>query len=535
MSDVVAGEAVEPSVGGPKRAPGAARAGIVLRHEWTIAILGAVLLAIAMVWVISPYAAQLFTAGSRHATIADPASSIIGDGRDPAAQAWLIAWNGHALLHGLDGIWQTNAFYPDSYGLAFTDSLFGYAPAGLIGHGVRAAVLRYDILFVLAFALTFLGGYALARQLGANRVAGAVAGAAMAYAPWRYGHVGHLNILSTGGITLAFAMLARGHGWSMTRGYRRDRVRPGWAAAGWAVAAWQVSLGFGVGLGFVYVLAVACLCALAGWLAGGRPPLGRGLILGDLIGGLIFVAVTAYLPHAYQQARRLYPAMIRTWDYVSVFSPSPRSLVVAPQYSLPWGTMHNDARALLGDAGNEKVLLCGYALYLLAVGGLMSAWSARQRLLLFAGTVVGVLFALGTNGPAYRLLYQYVPGFDGSRTLGRLILWPTILLAILAAGLVTELTRMAVTATLPQWSTTAGRVVTVPVFLLVLVDGMPDLAHVDIPAVPAAMTAAPAPTMVLPSDEGADNDVLLWSVDRFPVMVNGTAGYTPPGHQELRT
>ncbi|MEK8106396.1 hypothetical protein NKG94_16455 [Micromonospora sp. M12] len=39
-------------------------------------------------------------------------------------------------------------------------------------------MLRYNILFVLAFALAFLGGYALLRQLGADKVAAAVAGAA---------------------------------------------------------------------------------------------------------------------------------------------------------------------------------------------------------------------------------------------------------------------------------------------------------------------------------------------------------------------
>jgi hypothetical protein len=533
LSDVVTDKVTESSADEPERSGGGT--GRLLRHEWTVATIGSVLLAIAMVWLIPPYAAELATGGVQHAAIADPAHTIAGDGGDSTAQAWLVSWDGHALLHGLHGLWQTNAFYPDKYGLAFTDSLFGYAPAGLIGHGVVAAILRYNILFVLAFALAFLGGYALLRQLGANRVAGALAGAALAYAPWRYDHVGHLNILSTGGITLAFAMLARGHGWSMTRGYRPERVRPGWAVAGWLVAAWQVSLGFGVGLGFVYLLAVAGLGAVIGWLIGGRPALSRRLLLGDLLGALIFAAVTGYFAYAYQQVRDLYPNVTRSWGYVALFSPTPRSLFVAPQASLPWGLMHNDARNALGNAANEKALLCGYVLYLLAVSGLfLSVWSLRQRLLLLAGTFLGALVALGTNGPAYRLLYLYVPGFDGSRTPGRLILWPTIFLAVLAAGLVTELARLAREATLPQWSVAAARVVTVPLLLLVLAEGMPDLAHPDVPAEPAAMAVAPAPIIVLPSDEGVDDNILLWSADGFPTMVNGAAGYTPPDHQTIR-
>jgi hypothetical protein len=510
-------------------------AGTTHRREFVLAPLGSLLLAIAMTWLIPPYAADLAAAGVKPATIGNPATTIAGDGGDTAAQAWLIAWDGHALKHGLNGWWESNAFYPAKYGLALNDTLFGYSPAALIGNGMTAAILRYNILFVLAFALAFLGGYALVRQLGASRVAGAVAGAALAYAPWRYGHVGHLNILSTGGITLAFAMLARGHGWSLTRGYLRERVRPGWAIAGWLVAAWQVSLGFGVGLVFVYMLALACLCGAAGWLIRGRPPLTRRLFLSDLGGGLFFTAVTGYFAYAYQHIRDLYPDVLRSWDYTAAFSPKLRSLLVAPGPSMLWGKMHEPGRMALGVSDNEKALLCGYALYLLAFTGLfLSIWTLRQRILMLAGTVAGVMFALGTNGPVYRLLYLYVPGFDGSRTPGRLILWPTILMAVLAAGFVAWLARCARNVTLPEWRTIAARVVTVPLLLLVLLEGLPDLAHVKIAPEPAAMAVAPAPFVVLPTDDGFDSTPMLWSTNDFPTMVNGVASYNPPDRQQVR-
>ncbi|GAA0570384.1 hypothetical protein GCM10010172_63510 [Paractinoplanes ferrugineus] len=503
--------------------------------EWGAATIGSFLLAIAMTWLIPPYAADLASGGVKPATIGNPATTIAGDGGDTAAQAWLVAWDGHALKHGLSGWWESNAFYPAKYGLALNDTLFGYVPAGLIGHGMTAALLRYNILFVFAFGLAFLGGYALVRQLGAGRVAAAVAGAALAYTPWRYGHIGHLNILSTGGITLAFAMLARGHGWSLARGYLRERVRPGWAIAGWVVAAWQVSLGFGVGLVFVYMLALTFLCAGVGWLVRGRPPLPGRLILGDLGGGLFFTAVTGYFAYAYQHIRELYPDVLRSWEYTGAFSPTLRGLLVAPGPTLLWGKMHEPGRMALGVADNEKALLCGYALYLLAFGGMfLSIWSMRQRLLMLAGTVVGVLFALGTNGPTYRLLYLYVPGFDGSRTPGRLILWPTILLAVLAAGFVAGLARAARNATLPEWRRPAALVVTVPLLVAVLAEGLPDLAHVRIAPRPAAMAAAPAPFVVLPSDDGFDSTTMIWSTEGFPKMVNGVASYNPPDRQQVR-
>jgi hypothetical protein len=511
------------------------RLGGVARHEWTVACLAAVLVAVAWIWFVPPFALWLLSVGEVSPGFANPRTTILGDAGDPTGQAWLLAWVGHAVLHNPGALWDTNAFFPDQYGLALNDTLLGYAPAGFFGSGPVDAVLRYNIVFVLSFALVMVGGYALVRQLGANRVAGALAGAALAFAPWRYGHEGHLNILSTGGITLALAMLARGHGWSLTRGYRPERTRPGWALAGWLVAAWQISLGFGVGLSFFYVLVAVCLVAGAGWLLTGRPKLSRRLVGFDLGGGLLFAAVCGYMAYGYQQIRAANPAAVRSLDYVAVFSPPPRGLAVAPHSSLPWGTWHEAARTALGEASNEKVLLCGFVLIALALLGMvLSIWTFRQRLLMFIGVVVFVLLSLGTNAPLFRLLYLYLPGFNGSRTPGRLILWPTLLLAVLAAGMVTKLARIVWGATLREHAFFAARFATVPLLTLVLLEGLPNMDHAPVPAEPAAIAAATGPLMVLPSDEGIDLSIALWSTDGFPTMVNGASSLVTPGHQAIR-
>src|SRR5262249_50105278 len=137
-------------------------------------------------------------------------------------------------------LWNANAFYPDSYSFAFSDTLLGYLPASLIGAGPTAALVRYNIMFILLHALAFFGAYALVRQLGGARIAGAVAGAAFAYTPWRWGQAGHMHVLSVGGIALSLAMLARGHGFSLVTDEVRRRRRPGWAIAGWLTATWQL-------------------------------------------------------------------------------------------------------------------------------------------------------------------------------------------------------------------------------------------------------------------------------------------------------
>ena len=231
--------------------------------------------------VAVPVVAVLLAAGMTWPTLRHPTTTLPEDLGDPSLIAYMLAWGGHALRTDPAGLWDASVFYPERTTLAFTDSFLGYAPLGLLGTGPDAAVLRYNILFVLVAALAFVGAYALARQLGARWQGAAVAGAAFAYAPWRWSQAGHLQVLSTGGIALALAMLARGHGYSFRHGYRPEQARPGWAAAGWAVASWQVMIGFGIGVPFAYAIAVTCLVAGSGWWLAGRPRLPRRLVLVD--------------------------------------------------------------------------------------------------------------------------------------------------------------------------------------------------------------------------------------------------------------
>src|SRR5919107_1250311 len=142
-------------------------------------------------------------------------------------------------------LFQANTFWPLPDSLAFSDALVGYAPFGLIGSGTHAAVARYDVLFLGAYALCFAAAWLLARELGIGRIGAAVAGAAFAYAPWRLEQEGHMHVISSGGIALALFLLLRG--------YRRGSGPT--IVAGWLVAAWQFSLGFTLGLPFAYLLA----------------------------------------------------------------------------------------------------------------------------------------------------------------------------------------------------------------------------------------------------------------------------------------
>ncbi len=506
----------------------AARIGRVLAHEWTLVCLGALLLSVAMHWPSVRY----------------PATTIPADIWDPTLQAWQMAWGGHAILTNPAHLWDANAFFPDKWSYAFSDSLFGYFPAGMIGGGPTAALVRYNIVFVLLHALAFIGPYALVRQLGAGRMAAAVAGAAYAYAPWRWGQAGHMHVLSNGGMILALAMLARGHGFSFQRGFRRERTRPGWVLAGWCVAAWQVSLGFGIGLPFAYVLGGLTLVAGIRWLVRAlrhRPVPGRRILAANAIGLVVFGAVAAFMAYPYLQVIKLHPEARRSVAELQIYSPTWKAFLTAPAQSWLWGPAHEAARAAM-QAPAETTLLPGFALIGLAMAGLaFSIWSLRVRLWLLAGLVVSVIFAMGTTffggRFTYVALYNYGPGWQAIRTPGRLTVWTTILLAVLAAGAVGALgTRQDDLAAerVPSRPSLLMRLATLLPLLIVLGEGVNKLDHPVVPTQPAAVRDAAGPMVVLPTDQLTDENIMLWSTSRFQQMINGGSGFYPVDQSAAR-
>jgi hypothetical protein len=518
----------------PERTPGrlrraSAAVGRALVHEWTLACLGGLLLAVLMTWPTLRY----------------PEYTIPQDIWDPTLQAWQMAWAGHALTTDPAQLWHANAFFPERYSYAFSDSLLGYAPAGMIGTGPLAAVLRYNIMYVLLHALAFVGAYALVRQLGAGRTGAAVAGAAFAYAPWRLAQAGHMHVVSTGGIALALAMLARGHGWSLRRGYRPERRHAGWALAGWLVAAWQISLGFGIGLPFAYILGLVVVVAPVVWLVrrarSGRRPFGGRLLLADLLGGMVFATTGALLALPYFKVTDLHPYAKRSVEDLAFFSAPLKGFFVAPAESRIWGEAHAAARADL-PWHPEMTLLPGFVLYGLAAAGLVfSIWKLWQRLALLAGAVLTVMLGMGTQffggDPGYVTLFEHLPGWDGIRTPGRLVLWTTLLLGILAAGAVCAFVQRAREVTAERGRTQLGpwlRLATLLPLALVLAEGLNVTPHPVVPLQPAAMRQAEGPLLVLPSDQLTDMNVMLWSTDRFVPLVNGGSGFTPQRQTEIR-
>ncbi len=126
------------------------------------------------------------------------------DRSDPLLNTWLLWWNAHALPFSAHW-WNGPFFHPVPGVLSFSESLVGLAPLTTPLQWLGASPLAaYGLAFILSFALSGLCAHLLGRALGLGTGPSFVAGLAFAFAPYRAGHLAHLQILSAYFIPLVF-------------------------------------------------------------------------------------------------------------------------------------------------------------------------------------------------------------------------------------------------------------------------------------------------------------------------------------------
>ncbi|HEY1451777.1 MAG TPA: hypothetical protein VGF47_12560 [Solirubrobacteraceae bacterium] len=490
------------------------------RNEILWAILAGVALAVLVTW---PLVLHL-------------PSRISPDLGDPVRTAWQVAWVGHAMLHDPLHLFDANAFYPHPLSLAFSDSLLGYGPAAFFGSGTVAALVRYNLLFLFAWSLAFVGCYLLARELGLRKLGAAAAAAAFAYAPYRVTEAGHLHVISSGGIALALFLLLRG--------YRRSSRAL--VIAGWLVSAWQISLGFTLGLQFAYLMAVLGVLAAIYWLRAGRPSLPRDLIAITCVGFLIVGAVTAYEARPYLKISHDYPTAKRTLREVKTYSAGPAAWLSASSENRVWGGLTSGMREHV-HSKNEQVLFPGGFILLLGLIGLVAPFYTRRlRIGLAVGVVVCAVLALGLGltgyGYPYRLLFNYAPGWDGVRVPGRVFTTATLFLALLAgagaqllAGKLGALLkrhggRLGSRISLSAATATVGVVIVIGI----VGEGAGHMAHPVVPQPTRAEIGLPGPRLDLPTDGAADRVWQYFSTDGFYKIPIGNSTFDIPAIDDLR-
>jgi len=519
-----AAQATTASAGGPGRWPASPA---FTRAELALVALAGVLLAVLTSW---PLVLHL-------------PSRISPDLGDPVRTAWEITWVGHAMLHDPQSIFNSNSFYPHPFSLAFSDSLLGYGPTAFFGSGTVAALVRYNLLFLWAWALCFVGAYLLARELGLKPLAGAAAGAAFAYAPYRVTEAGHLHVISSGGLPLALFLLLRG--------YRRSSR--GLVLAGWLVSAWQVSLGFTLGLQYCYLLGVLALIALVYWWRGRLTPgagwqaipgrsrgalIPRRLLAVTLIGIAVLGAVSVYQARPYLRVAALYPTAKRSIHEVETYSSGPAALLSASSENRVWGSLTSGMRANV-NSKNESVFFPGVLILVLALCGLAAgAFTRRLRIGLAAGILTCSILAFGLGltgaGYPYRLLFDYAPGWNGVRVPGRIFTLATLFYALLAgAGAQLLVQRIGPWARKRQLSAVAP-LLGAALVIGVVGEGAGHLSHPVVPQPARAEIGLPGPVLDLPTDGAFDRVWQYFSTNGFYKLANGESTFDIPAEDDLR-
>jgi hypothetical protein len=209
---------------------------------------------------------------------------------DAMLTSWMLAWGSHALRTDPLHLYHANIFHPLPWTFAFSENLIASAllmtPVDLIWQN---PVLDHNVFLIASFVLVGAGTALLLRELGAGLPAAWLAGAMVAFDPFRFGTIGHIHALSTH--WMPFALLAL---------HRCLRTGRGMIAV--MVTLLLVTLS-SVYYAYFFLLALAVLVPALRLFG---PPAAPGGWPRALAGIAIAVAVTALVLRPYMIARDLY-------------------------------------------------------------------------------------------------------------------------------------------------------------------------------------------------------------------------------------
>src|SRR5262245_20415587 len=135
---------------------------------------------------------------------------IANDPGDPLLNAWILAWDSHALMTDPWNLFNANIPYPAEHTLAFSEHLLGvlpiFAPAYVL---TGNPIFAYNMVFFLSFVLSGIAMFLLVHYWTHNFWASLISGSLFAFAPIRFGQLGHLQLLNLYWAPLAFLFLER--------------------------------------------------------------------------------------------------------------------------------------------------------------------------------------------------------------------------------------------------------------------------------------------------------------------------------------
>ncbi|MGZ7040447.1 MAG: hypothetical protein ACXVH7_01520, partial [Thermoanaerobaculia bacterium] len=135
-------------------------------------------------------------------------SRTVSDLGDPLLNAWILDWDCYALTHAPLHLYDAPIYAPGKYPLAYSENMVGIAvlilPFWLAGVG---PITLYNLAMLFGFALSGYGMFVLARRIVGSFPGAIAAGIFFAFAPFKFDHLSHVQIIFSGWLPLMFAAL----------------------------------------------------------------------------------------------------------------------------------------------------------------------------------------------------------------------------------------------------------------------------------------------------------------------------------------
>ena len=529
--------------------------------------------------------------------LASMSTALAGDPGDPLLTAAILAWNATQVPWS-DAWYQFPIFWPTRDALALSEHLLG---ASLIAAPLQwlsgSPITAYNATVLLSYPLCGVAMYLLVWRLTRHAGAAFLAGLAYAFAPYRTGHIGHIQILLSFWMPLSLLGLhafleSRRWRWLVlfaatwalqgaANGYalvyfslvvvlwvwwflgRRDHWRhAGVVAVSLVVAALplapilyryliaQRALGLSRGIGEITVFSAdiaAPLCAPAaltfwGWLRIACGPEGE-LFAGAALMALCLVAVVRGRARGESGAAAANPSTgpARRWRVLALRGALALAVLFASValYTAVAGPWRIDGLVRASSSAADKP--ASVALLFLLIAGVLSRWfhqlirsASTATFYVLCATVCWVL----AWGPFPRLfgetvLYQ-APYAWLLALPGVESLRAPARLWLMVVLCVVIFMGLVVARLLAASSARTARVIVIVAACGLAADGWTTIQLASVPTAPSTQLAGRT-VLVLPVGRVADDRIAVFhAVTQQFRVVNGYSGYEPPYYEALR-
>ena len=455
--------------------------------------------------------------------------SSVRDLGDPLFSSWVMAWNVKEITH-LDFLsyFNANIFFPHKRTLAYSEFLLPQSLAALPALIVsKNPIFAYNFVLLLSFLTSGFGAYLLARYLTSSTFGGILAGIIYAFSPFMFHHLGHMHIISAGGIPLALLFL---HKFFLSEKYKHLLLFTLFfllqvLANGYYALYLTLFVGLYI---LLYIVSRNKFKDLQFWMKM----------------ALFICIVLAVAGPFFRQYILLREEMGFVRQGISNSAILTSFLAVAPMNKI-YGNLTS---VFLKP---EAALFPGAIAFMLAAFGFVRCLRRNKKgmplvrkytiiysmILLFS-----FLFTFGSKGP-YIILFKYVPGFDGLRVASRFHIFVMLSIAVLAAfGIKSILSFFQNKKKLTYFAA-------LPLIMLILLEYL---------SIPISMETVPVKENIpevykwlkakkddfsllelpLPKSKREiawiESPRLYYSTFHWKKLVNGMSGYFPPLYTELR-